>query len=430
MKKVLVVGQGYVGLPIAMRAVAAGYDVVGLETNPSRLARLAAGQSYVEDIEPAAVESALQSGRYRPSNTAEDCANFHIAVITVPTPLKDGVPDLSFVEESARRIAPMLREGATVVLESTTFPGTTREILLPLLEAGSGLRGGYDFFVGYSPERIDPGNPEWSLRNTPKVVSGLDEQSLEKVDEFYRAIVEKTIPVSSLEIAEVTKILENTFRHVNVALVNELAMFSADLGIDIWEAIDAASTKPFGFMRFTPGPGVGGHCLPVDPSYLSWKVKRALGVAFRFVELANDVNDHMPDYVVRRAMAALNRRRKALNGSQILVVGLAYKKNSGDARESPGPVICQRLTAFGADVRAVDGHLAVDDFPRSIREVSLDKSEIDAADLAIVVTDHDDLPWELFWVVVVRYSTLVTVFRPVLRWSICDRWRSVRHRPG
>ena len=228
---------------------------------------------------------------------------------------------------------------------------------MPILESGSGLTAGRDFHAGYSPERIDPGNTTWSLENTPKVVSGIDAASLEAVEDFYGRIVERTVAVSGTREAELTKLLENTFRHVNIALVNELAMFAADLDIDVWEAIDAASTKPFGYLRFTPGPGVGGHCLPIDPSYLSWKVRRSLGQPFRFVELANDVNEHMPDYVVRRLMLALNRMGRSISGSRVLILGLAYKRNTGDAREAPGTVIARSLVALGADLRVADPHL-------------------------------------------------------------------------
>ncbi|MGH9282287.1 MAG: nucleotide sugar dehydrogenase, partial [Acidimicrobiales bacterium] len=318
-----------------MRAVEVGHDVVGFEIDRARVKRLAAGESYVEDVPAEAVAAALASGRYRPTTSEDDLAGFDVAVITVPTPLREGVPDLSHIEGSAVTLAPHLRPGATVVLESTTYPGTTEELLAPMLEQGSGLVAGEGFHLGYSPERVDPGNRSFGLVNTPKVVSGVDAASLAAVQGFYDTIVARTVAVSGTKEAELTKLLENTFRHVNIALVNELAMFASDLGIDVWESIDAAATKPFGYLRFEPGPGVGGHCLPIDPSYLSWRVRRRLGQSFRFVELANDVNDHMPDYVARRLLAALNRRRLALNGSRVLVLGLAYKRNTSDARESP-----------------------------------------------------------------------------------------------
>lgn len=293
-RPVVVIGQGYVGLPLAMRAVEAGYDVVGLDLDRVRIAALARGESFVEDISGGTVQAALDSGRYRASGDYETARGFGVAVITVPTPLKETLPDLSFIESAAASLAPYVTAGATVVLESTTYPGTTEELMVPLLEKGSGLTAGTDFFVGYSPERIDPGNPRWNFVNTPKVVSGIDESSLAHVDAFYASLVERTVPVSTPKEAELTKLLENTFRHVNIALVNELAVFADELDVNVWEAIDAAATKPFGFMKFTPGPGVGGHCLPVDPSYLSWQVRRTLGKSFRFVELANDVNDSPP----------------------------------------------------------------------------------------------------------------------------------------
>jgi UDP-N-acetyl-D-glucosamine dehydrogenase len=387
--RLVVMGQGYVGLPLAMRAVAAGFDVVGYEPAPERAARLAAGDSYVEDIPSGELAAAIATGRYHATPETSGCAGFDVAVITVPTPLREGVPDLSYIESAATVLAAHLRPGATVVLESTTYPGTTEELVRPLLEAGSGLSAGHDFHLGYSPERIDPGNPVWRFENTPKVVSGIDAASRAAVDRFYSSIVERTVPVSSTGVAELTKLLENTFRHVNIALVNELAMFAADLDIDVWEAIDAASSKPFGYMRFTPGPGVGGHCLPIDPSYLSWRVRRRLGQSFRFVELANDINDHMPDYVVRRVGLALNEHQRAISGSTVLLLGLAYKKNTGDARESPGAVIAEQLLALGAQVRAADPYVASGHVDERVVRVEATAEELSGADIVITVTDHD-----------------------------------------
>jgi UDP-N-acetyl-D-glucosamine dehydrogenase len=383
----LVIGQGYVGLPLALAAVDAGFSVVGFDTDPGRIKRLAAAVSYVEDVSDETLVAALATGRYRPTSDETDCAGFDVAVIDVPTPLRDGQPHLDHVEAAAAMVARQLRPGATVILESTTYPGTTEELVRPILEEGSGLVAGDDFYLGYSPERIDPGNTTWDLIRTPKVVSGIDAGSLAAVQGFYGRIVDTTVPVSGTREAELVKLLENTFRHVNIALVNELAMFAGDLGIDIWEAIGAASTKPFGYMRFTPGPGVGGHCLPVDPSYLSWAVRRTLGESFRFVELANDVNAHMPDYVVRRLVVAFNRLGKALKGSRVLLLGLAYKANTGDAREAPGTVIAERLAALGAEVHVADPHLAHDaEGPFLLVELSAE--EIEVADGVVLVTDH------------------------------------------
>jgi UDP-N-acetyl-D-glucosamine dehydrogenase len=389
----VVVGQGYVGLPLALRAVEAGYRVVGFDVDVDRVKRLADGDSYVEDVSDARLRAALASGRYLPTDADEPMADFDVAVIDVPTPLEEGNPNLSYVETAAATLARHLRSGALVILESTSYPGTTEELVVPILEDGSGLVAGRDFCVGYSPERIDPGNQTWRLENTPKVVSGIDARSLAAVEAFFGRLVDRTVAVSGTREAELTKLLENTFRHVNIALVNELAMFASDLDIDIWEAIDAASTKPFGYLRFTPGPGVGGHCLPIDPSYLSWKVRRSLGQPFRFVELANDVNEHMPDYVVRRLLLAFNRMGRALNGSRVLLLGLAYKRNTGDAREAPGAVIARSLAALGAEVRVADPHLNGDTLAYPLVEVSA--AELDAADAVVIVTDHDAFDYDL-----------------------------------
>ncbi len=388
---VVVVGQGYVGLPVAMRAIEVGFEVTGFDVSDDRIDSLAAGSSYVEDIADAELQAALASGRYHPTANSRDCKDFDFAVVSVPTPLTEGDPDLSYVENAARSLAPHLRPGATVILESTTYPGTTEELFGPLLAEGSGLRVGVDFHLGYSPERIDPGNQTYDLVTTPKVVSGVDEASLERVQWFFDQLCDETVAVPSPREAELTKLLENTFRHVNIALVNELAMFAHDLGIDIWAAIDAASTKPFGYMRFTPGPGVGGHCLPIDPSYLSWQVKRSLGTSFRFVELANDVNDHMPDYVVRRVQSAFNDRSLPVRGQKVLLIGLAYKRNTGDARESPSMMIAQQLQELGADVLVHDDHVRPEQHPVNTTAVKLTPETLASVDGVVFLVDHDDI---------------------------------------
>lgn len=393
--KLVVIGQGYVGLPIAMRAVEVGFDVVGLEVDPTRAAHLAAGESYVEDISDETLKTCLASGRYLPTSDISSVEGFDYAIITVPTPLKDTLPDLSFIEDASRDLAPYVTNGSTVVLESTTHPGTTEEVMVPILEAGSGLSALSDFHVGYSPERIDPGNQTYTFVNTPKVVSGLGAAARERVAALYASLVDRVVPVATPKEAELTKLLENTFRHVNIALVNELAIFAKDLGIDVWEAIDAASTKPFGYMRFTPGPGVGGHCLPVDPSYLSWQVKKTLGHNFRFVELANDVNEHMPDYVVRRLMLALNEQRKSVAGSRVLLLGLAYKKNTGDSRESPARRVAELLHELGAELQLCDGHVLPWQVPPYLKEVPFTGETLEQVDAVVVLTDHDDFDYEL-----------------------------------
>jgi nucleotide sugar dehydrogenase len=407
---VVVVGQGYVGLPVAMRAAEVGFGVTGYELDPTRLAALRDGRSYVEDVPSERVADALRRG-YCATDRVEDLAGFDVAVISVPTPLREGTPDLSYVEAAGATLTRVLRPGALVVLESTTYPGTTEELLRPILEE-SGLRAGADFSLGYSPERIDPGNPRWSFENTPKVVSGVDDGSARAVEAFYGALVDKVVPVGSPAEAELVKLLENTFRHVNIALVNELAMFAGDLGVDIWRAIDAASTKPFGYMRFTPGPGVGGHCLPVDPSYLSWRVRRRSNQPFRFVELANDVNEHMPDYVVRRITALLNQRERAVKGTRILLLGIAYKAATSDWRESPSIAVAERLRALGADLRACDPHIPavlqpgldlelVDYCPESLADV----------DLVLLLVDHPEFDADE----ICRHSRVVFDTKGILR---------------
>jgi UDP-N-acetyl-D-glucosamine dehydrogenase len=393
--KLVVAGQGYVGLPVAMRAVEVGYRVVGFDPDVDRVKRLNSGESYVEDVSNDALRAALATDRYVASSEARSCAGFDVAVITVPTPLTERAPDLSYIESAAATLARYVRPGSTVVLESTTYPGTTAELVVPILEEGSGLAAGEDFHVGYSPERIDPGNTTHTFVNTPKVVSGINPTSLASVQSFYETLVDEVVPVSGTAEAELTKLLENTFRHVNVALVNELAMFASDMDIDIYEAIEAASTKPFGFMRFVPGPGVGGHCLPIDPSYLSWSVQHSLGRSFRFVELANDINDHMPEHVVRKLTAALSDRfRMAVNGSRILVLGLSYKSNTGDVRESPAVAVAERLVEMGACVRAVEPHLQETRDPR-IALVELTAAEVADADAVVLLTDHDRFDLDL-----------------------------------
>lgn len=387
--RVVVVGQGYVGLPVALRASEVGFQVVGFDTSAERTKSLAVGTSYIGDVSDEDLRRALTAG-YRPTSDPTDLAGFDVAVISVPTPLRDGLPDLGYIEAAGRELARHLRPGACVILESTTYPGTTTELLLPILVEGSGLEAG-EFFIGYSPERIDPGNPTYGLVNTPKVVSGATRECLSVVDEFFSALVDTTVPVGSCAEAELVKLLENTFRHVNIALVNELAMFARDLDVDIWRAIDAASTKPFGYMRFTPGPGVGGHCLPIDPSYLAWRVKQHLGHTFRFVELANDINQHMPDHVHSRLTSLLNGRRQALNGSRVLLLGLAYKRGTSDWRESPSVMVAERLAASGADVRFCDPYIPeVNAFDLRHPLVPFAPSELEASDVVVVLVDHPE----------------------------------------
>ncbi|MFB7864683.1 nucleotide sugar dehydrogenase [Streptomyces sp. NPDC056069] len=411
--RVAVIGLGYVGLPLAVAATEAGFRVTGLDTDELRTKQLAAGDSYVEDIPSERLRCALDAG-LTISHDYADAADFDVCVIAVPTPLRDGAPDLTYIESAASSVTPHLRPGATVVLESTSYPGTTEDVLRPLLEHGSGLRAGRDFHLGYSPERIDPGNTRWRLENTPKVVSGIDEDSLAAIDSFYRRIVTRTVPVSSPRTAELTKLLENTFRQVNIALVNELAMCARPLDVDIWEAVEAAATKPFGFMPFLPGPGVGGHCLPVDPTYLAWQVRRQLSHDVRFISLANEINAHMPRHVVERVATGLGRE---LTGAHVLLLGLAYKKNTGDVRESPAVEVARLLHEAGAQVRAVEPHAIPAHLPTHVLRVELTAEELRHADAVVVTADHDAFDYAL----VERHARFVFDTRNRCRWEGVDR---------
>ncbi|MEL7158050.1 MAG: nucleotide sugar dehydrogenase [Actinomycetota bacterium] len=408
--KVAVIGQGYVGLPVAMRAAELGFPTIGYEIDPNRCGSLADGISYVEDVPDATLQAALE-GTYQPTADVGDMVGFDVAIITVPTPLRDGAPDLSFVASAGEGLTRVLRAGALVVLESTTYPGTTDEFLRPILEQ-SGLRAGVDFYLGYSPERIDPGNKTWGFVNTPKVVSGIDADSTAAVARFYGALVDQVVEVEGAATAELVKILENTYRHVNIALVNELAMFAGELGVDVWAAIDAAGSKPFGFTAFRPGPGVGGHCLPIDPSYLSWRVRQDLGQTFRFVELANDVNEHMPDYVTNRIGRLLNTERRSINGTKVMLLGMTYKAGTSDWRESPSREVAERLANLGADLRLCDPHLPhLAQLGIGAPLVEFSPEELAAADLVVVLVDHP----EFDPATIAEHSPLVFDAKAILR---------------
>lgn len=394
-KRVVIIGQGYVGLPVAMRAVEAGYDVVGFDVDKRKVDGLKNSESHIDDITGPDIAEALATGRFLPTSAEADLHDYDIAVITVPTPLRDGAPDMSYIEAAARLCGRHLRSDATVILESTTYPGTTDGFVAPILEEVSGLTAGRDFKLGFSPERIDPGNEVWNFQRTPKVVSGIDAESLRTVQTFYNDLVDETVATKGTREAELTKLLENTFRHVNIALVNEIAINARALDIDFWDVIDAAKSKPFGFMPFYPGPGVGGHCLPIDPSYLSWQFERELGTVSRFVKIANQINDGMPGEVVRRVMMGLNERSKPMKGSRVLVMGIAYKKNSNDARETPATGIIEGLVKLGADVRVHDSHVGDFFLDDQMTRVDLTAEEASAADAVVIVTDHDDIDYTL-----------------------------------
>lgn len=394
-QKIVVIGQGYVGLPVAVRAVDVGFTVLGFDLDERKINSLQDGRSHIDDITSADVQRCLATGRFQVSSSTRDLAGFDVAVITVPTPLREGAPDMSYIQSASEIVARFVRPGSTVILESTTYPGTTEDFVAPILENGSGLIAGEDFCLGFSPERIDPGNQVWTFQSTPKVVSGVDEKSLKAVAAFYDRIVDVTVPVKGTREAEFTKLLENTYRHVNIALVNELAISARALGIDIWDVIGAAKTKPFGFMPFYPGPGVGGHCLPIDPSYLSWQFERELGTVSKFVKIANDINNHMPDYVVKRLQLGLNERSKSVKGSRVLVLGVAYKKNSNDARETPATPIIKQLLELGAEVLTHDPFVTRYELKDSVTSVELTKKSLASTDAVVLVTDHDSVDYDL-----------------------------------
>jgi UDP-N-acetyl-D-glucosamine dehydrogenase len=389
-----VVGLGYVGLPLALAFAKRGVRVVGFEIDEAKVEALRAGRSYVDDVPSAELSAAVADGRLDATTEFERLAEMDVVSICVPTPLsKSRDPDVSFVAAAVGSVRRTLRPGQLVVLESTTYPGMTEEFLRPRLESG-GMRAGTDFFLAFSPERVDPGNARYGVENTPKVVGGVDPESTRVAAAFYRIAVERVVEVSSAAAAEMVKLLENTFRSVNIALVNEVAIMCDRLGLDVSEIVRAAASKPFGFMRFDPGPGTGGHCIPLDPLYLSWKL-RTLEYRARFVELADDVNLGMPRYVVERVGAALNDERKALAGSRVLVLGVAYKRDVDDVRESPALEVVRHLRARGAEVSYADPHvpaLAVGDVP--VPRVEPTPEALRAADCVVVVTDHAALPWE------------------------------------
>ncbi|MCO5969984.1 nucleotide sugar dehydrogenase [Actinoallomurus soli] len=382
-----VIGLGYVGMPLVREVARGGMRVVGLDVDQRRVDGLNAGVSHIDDLSDREVASLIAHG-FHATTDPRVLAGADTVIICVPTPLdRDRLPDLRAVKGAAEMIAGRLRPGTLVVLESTTWPGTTEEVVRPLLEK-SGLSAGIDFHLAYSPERIDPGNPVFGLRNTPKVVGGLTAACLDRAVSFYGKFVERVVPVRGTREAEMTKLLENTYRQVNIGLVNEIAMFCDELGIDVWEAISAAATKPFGYEAFRPGPGVGGHCIPIDPSYLSHRVRR-LGYQFQFAELAQQINDRMPAYVAERAARLLHRYGRCVNGATIVLLGVTYKPDVGDDRESPARPLARRLHASGATVAYVDP--LVDDWTVEGVDVARTEDLVTAlrmADLAILLQPH------------------------------------------
>ena len=381
-----VIGLGYVGLPLAIEAANSKLKVVGYDINESLVTNLNNSTSHVEDISNNQLSNSLEKDLIFTSDSGILGESEYI-VISVPTPLTDYQPDLSFVEAATKSIAENLQKGHVVILESTTYPGTTLEIVMPILEKSSKLIAGEDFLLGYSPERIDPGNEKWTFKNTPKIVSGINKKSLEKISEFYKLIIDEVVEVSGTREAEMVKLIENTYRQVNIAMVNELAILSNMLDIDIWEVVEAAKTKPFGFQSFRPGPGVGGHCIPIDPKYLSFKT-RQIGQPVRFVELAQEINNSMPNYVVARISELMNKQEILLKNSKILILGVAYKKDIGDTRESPALDIIESLLEKSVDISYYDPH--VDELTLNKRSIAREENleNLSNFDLILIHTPH------------------------------------------
>lgn len=395
--KIAVVGLGYVGLPLSLQFARSCVEVVGLDIDAEKVEALNKGQSYIKHIASDAIEEFKAAGKFAASTDFALAKEVDAVIICVPTPLnKNREPDISFVLNTGRAVAPHLRKGTVVVLESTTYPGTTDEDLRQVLEAGSGMKAGVDFHLAFSPEREDPGNPSSIVATIPKIVGGLTPACLKKAMEVYSKAIKELIPVSSCRVAEAAKLLENIFRSVNIALVNELKQVYAAMGIDIWEVINAAKTKPFGFMAFYPGPGLGGHCIPIDPFYLTWKA-REYGKNTRFIELAGEINTQMPELVVRRVADALNEEGKAVKGSRVLVLGIAYKPNVDDQRESPSYVLMTALSERGAEVEYHDPYVPMIKPTREHshwagkKSVDWNRSSIASFDLVLIATNHDSV---------------------------------------
>lgn len=388
--QVSVIGLGYVGLPLAVVFAEAGFRVIGIDVDVRKIEALRQGRSYIQDVPSEQIARLVQNGRLEATTDFSVLAQVDAVSICVPTPLrKTGDPDLSYILSATQELAKYLHPGMVIVLESTTYPGTTRELMLPKLSEASGLKVGEDFFLCFSPERVDPGRKDWTTYNTPKVIGGITPACTEVATAWYGQAIQTVIPVSSAEAAEMTKLLENTFRMINIGLVNEMAIMCERLGVDVWEVIDAAATKPFGFMKFTPGPGLGGHCIPIDPLYLSWKMK-VLNYTARFIELASEINTNMPRYVVYRLMDALNERGRTLKGSHVLVLGAAYKPDVDDIRESPALDVIGLLHQKGAQVSYHDPYiprlethdgLQLESVPDLLQAVRW-------ADAVVIITNH------------------------------------------
>jgi UDP-N-acetyl-D-glucosamine dehydrogenase len=406
-----IIGLGYVGLPLAIELAHAGYKVLGFDVSQRVVDGLNAGRSHVKDVSAEQLAAIRKGGRFEATSDGSRLRDADAISICVPTPLsKFKDPDVSYIVAATETIKKVLRPGQAIILESTTYPGTTREIMLPALES-TGLKAGQDFFLAFSPERVDPGNPVYQTKNTPKVVGGITPDCLRVVCALYQPAIDVLVPVSTTEAAELVKLLENTFRSVNIGLVNEMAIVCDKLGVDVWEVIDAAATKPFGFMKFSPGPGLGGHCIPIDPHYLAWKM-RGLNYKTRFIDLAGELNTEMPAFWVRKVSDALNESGKPVRGSSVLVLGVAYKKDIEDLRESPALDIIRLLEQNGAKVSYHDPFVPkFEEDGHGFASVPLSADTLAAADCVIVVTDHSDLDYEL----VRRHGRVIVDTRNALR---------------
>lgn len=397
--KIAIIGLGYVGLPLAVEFGKAGFDVTGIEIDKEKVKMINQGEHYIQDVKDSELKELVKNNRMRATSNFSVLKEIDAVAICVPTPLrKTRDPDISYILAAVEEIAKYLHKGQLIVLESTTYPGTTREIILPKL-ASKKFIVGKDFYLAFSPERTDPGNREYTLKNTPKIVSGITMKCIRIASLLYKQIVERVVTVSTTETAEIVKLLENTFRIVNVGLVNEVALICDRLKLDTWEVIDAASTKPFGFMPFYPGPGLGGHCIPVDPHYLSWKLK-ALNFYARFIELAGEINSKMPEFLVGKIDAALNERKKSIKGSKIIILGIAYKSNVSDARESPSLEVMRLLKERGGKVVYNDPYVPQVEGLKSIR---LTKSSLRNADCIVITTAHSDYDYKQ----IVEYARLI-----------------------
>lgn len=392
--KIGIIGLGYVGLPLAVEFAKAGFKVTGIDINPEKVNQINKGKSYIPDVSEKDLKTLVQDKKLRATDNYEVLDKLEVILICVPTPLrKTKEPDISYIIDASKQITEHLRKGQLIILESTTYPGTTQEIILPMLES-TGLKVGTDFYLAFSPERVDPGNKRYTTRNIPKVVGGITEECTRMAQALYAQALERVIPVSSTQAAEMVKLLENTFRSVNIGLVNEIALMSDKLGINVWEVIDAAATKPFGFMPFYPGPGLGGHCIPIDPLYLSWKAKLN-GFNPRFIELASEVNRSMSDYVVSKIADALNELEKSIKGSRILILGVAYKPDVGDVRESPALDIMKILKQKGAEILYNDPYVPeINVDGKILKSVLLRNPSLKNVDCAVIVANHSSYDYE------------------------------------